>query len=331
MQPRLFKEDGNADDFKKYLPVNVNTSFRTLAPYLGLAELNYINPLLGDELFDELATFYETNTAKDIVKYSQLLTYVKYSEIHLSYFLGWAVLSTAISDGGASTKADGDKRLYRYQEVAILESFKNNGFNILDTVLNYLHEHIDVFEAFKKSNFYSDAKKTLIPTTAMFNSIYNINNSRLVFLKMKQYIKLVEDIELVHHLGSEFVAELLNADLQEDKYNEFIEKIRNYIVYLSVTKGIGELKKLPTEKGLIFESSSDYSRDGYMQNPVEYKEIEVTLTFCKETAEAYLSSAKHYLNQHADDFPAFIEWAGKSSPETTKISRNNTGKKTVFI
>jgi hypothetical protein len=261
MQPHLFKKEGNADDFKKYVPVNVNTSFRTIAPYLGLAELNYIKPLLGDNLYTQLVGKY--NDKKLDKKWHQLLDYVKYSEIHLAFYLGWSVLSTSISDSGAEAKAADGKRLFRYQEVEVVESFKNNGFNILDTALNFLYENIKEFEKFKKSNFYKENQQTLVPTTAIFNAIYNINNSRLVFLKMRQYLKIVEDIELLHHFGREFVSELLAAKLDDSTYCFVAEKIRYYIVYLSVAKGIGELKKLPTEKGLIFEYTSERaSREG---------------------------------------------------------------------
>ena len=333
MQPQLFKEENNADDFKKYVPVNVNTSFRTLAPYLGLAELNYIKPLLGDELFEELLKFYSDNTQKaEVKKWHQLLDYVKYSEIHLAFYLGWSVLSTSISDSGAESKAAGDKRLFRYQEVEVVESFKNNGFNILDTALNFLYENIKEFEKFKKSNFYKENQQTLVPTTAIFNAIYNINNSRLVFLKMRQYIKIVEDIELLHHFGREFIDELLAAKLEDAKYCFVAEKIRYYIVYLSVAKGIGELKKLPTEKGLIFEYISDRaSREGYVQNQIDVKEVETTMQFCKSTAEAYLSSAIDYLKKHKENFPTFIKWTGSNCPQNTVIQRDNSNKKTFFL
>lgn len=98
-----------------------------------------------------------------------------------------------------------------------------------------------------------------------------------------------------------------------------------------MSKGIGELKKLPTEKGLIFESTSDYARDGYMQNQVEGKELETTLTFCEKTAKSYLATAVNFLKNHSEDFPKFIEYAGKTTPETSTVFRNNKNKKTFFM
>ena len=330
MQPKLFKEQGTAEDFQKYLPVNVNTSFKTIAPYLGLAELNYIQPLLGVELFNSLVDKYISNSITG--EWEQLLDYVKYSQINLAYYTGWSVLSVSVSDSGASVKAKDNERLYRYQEEAILDTFKNNGFNIMDNVLDYLYANIETFKKFENSIFYKAQQHTLIPTTAVFNTIYNINNSRLVFLKMKHYIKLVEDVELMHHFGRDFVTELLSADGTDEKYSFIIENIRCYIVYLSLVKGIGELKKLPTEKGLIFENIADRSaRDGFTKSPVPVAEVETTMQFCKATASGYLSTTIDYLKKHKEDFPKFTAWAGESESNPTIFIPNNDRKPVFFF
>jgi len=86
---------------------------------------------------------------------------------------------------------------------------KNQVFNQLDTILEYLEKHISHFPEFKKSKYYTISKNTFIPDTATFNEIYDINNSRLVFLKMKYFVKDVENIELLFRLGDAFVLDIL--------------------------------------------------------------------------------------------------------------------------
>ena len=54
MQPKLFNNYLGDADLQNYLPVNQNTSFETLAPHLGLAEQNFIIPLLGRKLYNQL-------------------------------------------------------------------------------------------------------------------------------------------------------------------------------------------------------------------------------------------------------------------------------------
>jgi len=51
MTPKLFKAEYNikAEEFKKFLPVNVNFSFRSIAPAISLCERKYLIPLLGED------------------------------------------------------------------------------------------------------------------------------------------------------------------------------------------------------------------------------------------------------------------------------------------
>jgi hypothetical protein len=327
MQPKLFKETGNSDEFKKYLTVDVNTSFRSLSPHLWQAEQDYLKPLLGEKLFNELADMVEHEAVSG--QWVPLLDYVRFSEMNLCYYLGFDLLGSSFNDSGFSTKAQEGTRLYRYQEENAKNTLKTNGFNIMDVILDFLHTHIDDFQSFKESEFYIQSTKTLIPDTKTFNSYYNIGNSRLVFLKMKHYIKMVEDIEMRHYFGEDFFKELLSADLSSEKYAFIGSNIRAYIVYMSVVKGIGELKKMPTEKGLIFESSVVFATE-ISVSPVVPDEVKQTVCFHEETAKSYLSSAINYLKKKKEEFPAFIAWAGENAPETTIVHRDNKGKKTFF-
>jgi hypothetical protein len=327
MQPRLFKDTGNADEFKKYLPVNVNTSFKTLYPYFGYVEENYIKPLLGTALYEQLATMYESDALTP--EYSQLLDYVRYSEINLAYYSGFSILSINLSDGGASTKAKEGDRLYRYQEDNAKEHFKSMGFNNIDTTLNYLYDNITIFDLFTQSEFYKQSQKTLIPDTKTLNDVYNIQNSRLVFLKMRQYIAIVEDIELRHFFGDAFIQELLNNDLTSDKYSSIASYIRKYIVYMALYHGIEELGKIPTERGLIFYSLTP--DDGYKQQPVENKEVKEMKAHCKLIAERYLSTAIDYLKMNGNEYTGYSIHATKNTPNITIQFRKNKGKKTFFL
>jgi hypothetical protein len=328
MQPKLFVETENSKDFKQYLPVNVNTTFETLAPNLGLAEEQFIKPLLGTTLYNEVVSRYQTDDLP--TPWNTLLNHLKFGEIHIAYYLGYSVLSVQIDDGGASSKSGEGQRLFRYQEENLKNYFRETGFNILDSALDDLYTHPDIFPSFAESTFYKKAQQTLIPTTEILNECYNINMSRLVFLKIKYYIQMVEDIELRHHLGNDFVSELMNADPTESKYNAIIPYIRKYIVYQSIAKGIGELKKMPTEKGLIFESVGNFSFEGYNVTPVESKEIQESRRFYADTADQYLSTLTHYLKEHPNDYPNYNTYTKGNAPTNRIVHRDNKGKKMFF-
>lgn len=345
MQPKLFNTYLGDEDLQNYLPVNVNTTFDTLAPHLGLAEQNFIIPVLGKKLYDKLVAIVPDDDmdmpeeesgsgsasgsgTADASLMEELLTEVKFAELHLAYWKGYPILSIQFSDAGASSKAGEGQRLFRYQEQKAEQYFKEEGFNKIDTVLSFLYENIESFPDFMDSEFYSTAENTLIKSTKIFNDIYNINNSRLVFLKMQYFIKRVEDIELTSILGADFIKELFAADVTAAKYAAIIRSIRSYVVYMSIALGIRELKKQPTEKGLIFETQSS---DGFQVQQVLNDELKQTIEYNRETALRYMEAAMYYMQQHPEDYAAYIAYAGDSASAELTYKRDNTNKKTFWL
>ena len=254
MIPKLFKESENnyAAEFKKFLPVNVNFDFNSLAPSLVKCENKYIVPILGSVLFDKICQYYNnTGSIEEPLrgKYAVLLEKIQFSLVRLAMWSDYDILSVSISDNGAGSKIEQEKRLYRRQEEALKEILKNDGFDTLDDILSFLEESSSSFPNFATSTFYTKNVDSLIRNTQEFNNHYSINNSRLIFLKMKYFIEDVENIELCHRLGSEFVKELIAADRTQSKYIKIIKPICRFVVYSAIAAGCEEYGKLPSDKG----------------------------------------------------------------------------------
>lgn len=332
MNPQLFSAEENkrAEEVKKYLPVNIQLNFKSIAPYIVQCERKYIKPLLGDQLYDKLVSFY-SNKNQD-KSFTQLLEYVQFSLIHLAFWLGYDLLTVSLSDIGAASRIDSDKRLYRYQEDNAKDALKNQGFDELDTILEFLEKNINIFKEFTQSKFFGELKNSLIPDTATFSDIYNINNSRLIFLKMKYYVRDVENIKLRHWLGDRFVIDLLAADHSLKKYERIIPYIQRYIVYQSVCDGISELHKLPTERGLIFETEiANAYNSNVTVSVIAEKEMEKTRRYFSLTAEQYMSNVINTLKTYKEDYPIFFEFSGENPPEDDIVRRNNDNKKTFWM
>lgn len=346
MEPKLFKASFNerAEEFKLYLPVNINLRYETVASHIALCEETYIRPLLGNELFGRLVAFYDSetdvadnneetvsasgseSTTDEACEDKVLLEKVRFALVRLAIWKGYDIISANISDVGVSAEVDKENRLYRYQEENIKKSLKNEGFDYLDNVLEYLEENSGVFPEFASSGYMLDSKQTLIRNTRLFHDCYNIGGSRLVFLKMRQYIRDVELIELQHRVGVSFYQELLTADETEEKWKSILPYIRLYVVYSAVAAGIGELHKIPTDKGLLFETTT---MEGVQETPVYRAQVQETRMNLLQKADQYLSAAIHTIKLHPDDYPDYIGFAG-DSPEDGIIRRDNTNKKTFL-
>lgn len=321
MQPRLFNPIYNdqAYEFKEYLPVNINLRFETVASHLALCEEKYIVPIIGQELFDRIAAYYDEHpTLPDDCPDKTLIEKVRFALVRIAIWKGYDVISTNISDTGVSSEVDKENRLFRYQEENVKNTLKNEGFDYLDNILQYL-EHNDT----SFPEYAIPTATALVKDTATFNDCYNINNSRLVFLKMRQYIRDVELIKLQHRIGTALYNAMLTADESLPKYAAILPNIRRFVVYESVAEGIGELHKMPTEKGLVFESSS---MDGISVKPVEDSKLMETRAQFSHKANQYLAAAINHIRLNKSDYPDYADFAGDSPADGVMHFDNSNSK-----
>lgn len=330
MTPRLFKSENNAkaEEFKRFLPVNVTCSFRSLAPAIAQCENKYLLPVIGRPLFDRLSDFYETEDRNDDTLES-LLGLCQYAVIRLAYWQDFDLLSVSLSDKGAADNA-GEGRLYRYQADALRLSLKSSGFDQLDTVLEFCDNHAAALPEYLQSPAFQQSHNTLVKTTRDFDEIFNIGGSRLVFLKMRYFIRETEETELQHRLGPAFCGELLAADEAEERYSRILPQIRRFIVFWSVADGIGELHRMPTEKGLLFETQKATSSSGTETAVVPAAELERMAREYRQKAERHLANAVATLKQHIAEYPAYKSFAGENAPKNETFHRDNTNRKIFF-
>lgn len=333
MKPKLFKftENERAAEIKQYLPVNINLRFETLAPFLAACETKYLQPLIGRTLIDDLAAYYTDITQHDEESMMQgLLDISRAAVVRLALWSGFDTIAAQISDTGFSSAIEKDNRLYRYQEENLKRSLKEEGFDGLDAVMEYMEEHSNSIDHINTAPYRTGLTRSLVPTTKIFNQYYNINSSRLVFLKMRNYVRDVEELELCHRLGREFYNELLTANESVQKYADILPNLRCYVVYRAVADGIGELHKMPTEKGLLFETTvTGQSNGGVEEKPIEMAQMMETRAQFAQKAERYLETAISYIKDHRDDYPNYFLHA-PNDPADGIIHRDNTNRKTFL-
>jgi len=331
MTPKLFKAEYNtkAEEFKKFLPVNVTLSFRSIAPAIALCERKYLIPLLGETLFNRLASYYNTSKKKKRVCLEELLTLCQFALIRLAFWQEYDILSVSLSDKGASDNA-GESRLYRYQAEALKDNLKNEGFDQLDSILEFCEQNIALIPEFAQSPCHIDSECSFIKNTKEFNSIYYINSSRLVFLKMKYFVTSVEELQLRHHLGDAFCSELLGVDPTTEKYTRILSGIKKFVVFMAIAEGIAELHQMPTDRGLIFQTAIANRISEVQYSPVPSQELERIRKEYTNKAERYMSSVIDILKRDSRDYPAYFAFAGDNAPPSKHIRRDNTNKK-IFL
>jgi len=324
----LFKEENNtnAKEIKQYISVNVSTNYKTLKPYIEVAEREYIKKLLGDDQYEELTDYYAEHVASE-ERLDDLLEHVQRALINLAYYRGFPILIVKMSEQGAyRNENEKQKSLFKYQEVELRKMFKKDGFNGLDAVLEYLETNIDLFPEFQTSPNYTVFKNNFINKTIDFDNIYAIGASRLVFLKLRRFMNIVEDFKILPLIGRDFFDELktqIKDNSLTTENSKAVEKIKKAVAFYSIEQGLNEIGVNIIDNGLVFQTrEGDYKKD----TSVKGEELSALSKSARENGEKYLEYLKDFLHENIDDYPIYEDSEQYDSTNTTHI-RDNTEKK----
>lgn len=322
MTPKLFTETNTATELKKFLPVNINFNFKNIAPAMAMAERKYLVPVLGEAMFKKLVEL--RNNAESSETEKQAVEYAQYVVAKLAYFNAFDEISVMLDEKGAT--APTENRLYKYQEDNLKRNLKETAFDTLDELIDLIDKNKNDFTEWNQSPWFERMNKLLVRSTKEYNKVFNINNSHLVFIKMIYYMEIVETTLLAHRIGGEFLKEI-KQDMEKEEYKPFIEQLRKYVVFKSVAIGIEELGMIPTERGMMWESTTQT-----ITNPKLEKQTDVTTTRrnCDRYAEAYIGEAIRYLNMHSEDFEKYHEYTAGKNPTTNRYTQRDNNRKIVM-
>lgn len=344
----LFSADKNinGEEFKKFISVNSTLSFETMEPYLALAERQFLKPILGDVILASLQLHY-TNSLYSLVesgsgsgsggasddKMDELLELCQGAVLNLAYLKGWSVLSVQLNNNGASRyENENNKGLYKYQEDAILDNFKADGFSGLDAVIGYLELNINVFPDFANTEYYTINKTSLIQKTADFQRAFDINSSGLVFRRLRPYIKLVEKFSVIPLIGKELYAELLvllNADgsgsgsSSDDWKADVLGMLQDGIPWLVMAEAVKTYGANITDNGFYLLGKKGNEKNANTANALSRDDINRLSNDYLITGEKYLQGAQLIIDENIVD-------SGSGESSGYLLNRDNTDKKTFW-
>jgi hypothetical protein len=320
------------EEVRELLPVSTAVDLDRLKPHLELAEENFIKPLLGTLLFKDLndiiGELVPPALAEHEDAFRELLMLVRRSQIHLAYWMGYEVLNAYISDGGFRRQESNTvKSLYKYQEDNLKDYFKSSGYNGLDAVLEFIERNITHFENFKQSETWKFIKGAFIPDTSTLNSIYFIGNSRLIFMRIQPYMKVVEDLsisQIIDNKNFEFIKTEMATDDPDERVISILPYIRKPIAFLAVSMLMEDSGADLTDKGLFFEGKAQTMMSDSVKSPAEIERVQNLVKRNKNLGKSYLIQLKQFLIENSE------LWGGYSAPRHGIHNRNNTGKKTFW-
>jgi len=323
----LFKQANNAkaEEIRQYISVNSSITFDSIKPYIESAENKYIKKILGAEQYAELLAYYHNPDAwseypldpKTSAENLQLLlVLIQKALINLAFLDGFPVLSINIGDSGAfRIESDAQKPLFQYQEENLKNSFRNEGFNTLDAVLEFLESRIPEFPVFESSQTYTIFRQKFIRTASDFYMIYN-------------------DFEIIPVIGrSQFDELLLLVSAAGEPTGEqarLINFIKSIQAFLSVSGGIATLGVNITYNGAYFHSDTSNSSNFKKKEPAGRDTLSAIQSNTERVGKAYIQYMKDFLHANIDHFPLYADFTAyhQGVPLTP---RDNTNKKTFWL
>ena len=332
-------KNSKMEEVRQYIPVSISSDFDSLAPHIANAERDYLIPVISQEIYDELQGFYDGYTSQSQSGSSsgstdapdlklELLGMVQSCVTHIAFWIGYHLLNSSISDDGfRRIESEKIKGLYKYQEDSLKNYFRTNGFNRLDTVLQFLEYHAPNFPLFALSAQYTVLKMAFIPNTAAFNRIVFIGNSRLTFLRMVPHIQLIEEIEILPIMGQIALAELKDEMLKttpNPRMIAIIPLIQKAVAFLSSAYLMEESGADLTDNGLYFSSVTAINISGAQNKPSDPTRINTLVKRNRNIGTSFLDQIRSYLVSHASDWTDVAPSTGRA------LRRDNLDKKTFW-
>ena len=330
--PKFFKKANNADgaaEFKRCLPVNVNTSFKTLAPAIATVEQQRLKPVLGASLFNEAADYYATNgiNGSDAVK-NELVDLIQMAVVRLAYWDSFDQLAVMMGDNGISD-TNGDNRAYRYQADRLKESLLRQGFSYLNQIVGYCLDHILALPLFRQSEEYSVMESSTIRTLKEMESVVPLNGDYFLFSKLRGYISETEAMELPFRVGQTLASMLTNRD--DQRITALMRSARGFVAHWSMAEAVPFLNITMTPQGPVLIGEKDGgSQGGQTANPPRPEMLTSLQQRHREMAERYIGQLVTYCKQHIDTFPEIAEIGISADHEKNALHRDNRGKKTFL-
>ena len=317
-----------AAELNAYIPVSSALNFESLESSLRDAENLFLLPLFGENVMIRLEELY--NSSDDLNPIQRLiLDEARRAEANLAFWYNFNELNTRITDQGFQRQESSDgtfKSTYKYQELQLRSIFKNKGFNAIDRLLYLLESHMDLFPEFEQSPAYEERKTAIVRSTKEFNDSCFINESRIIFLRLKPVLKQVEETLFVSIVGQvfydNFMAALANGDETIDGVS--VEKLRlmicRIVCNLSAAVLIRSTGSL-TDRGLYFLNVTE--GDGMMTaKPADPDYIEKEADRYESLAKIYAAALSVFIRSN---LPLYYTGSPNSS-----YDRDNSNKSTFF-
>jgi hypothetical protein len=292
-------------EFQQYINVVGTLNIESLKPYEQDSREKYLRPYLGTTLLKEIVDFQTDNTVpvwadmdEDEVSdaITNLLPYVLSPLAAFMVYEAAPALDVKVTESGFAVISNTSLSPASAERVKNFRAqMEQTGFGRIETLLRFLEQYQYNYPGWAASEAYSQSTRNFINTTELFDSIVNIEQSRLRFMRMRPTMDNVEILQ-VEPVISKDLADMIRDQVRTSELTEENEALliplRRAVAYL--TAGI--------------DMDPKYTQTGI----------------------AFLSEVKKILDAAPEDYPEYMASDCYDSTKTSYAAYENSEDSTVF-
>lgn len=317
----LFKHilDGNLeakDGLKYYTPsFNKNVAWESVEPLIRTAEEQFVVPMIGSELHDELLTAYSAYPLTPMTTAQEaIIRRLQKAIASFTAFLFVQEMLMQLSDMGP-TESTGDKAIMPRQWVTrnSMSYHWKQAHIFLDKALQYLELNANAYSTWKTSDSFSEQTGSFINRAADLGGYLPTDVNSIVFLKLKPHIKEAERRYIRPVLGPNFFDELLAAIADKattaltDAQSQVLHYIRYALSRWALHAAIPYLQMEIGEGGMVAPGFDDGIEK---KNKPSLQQINSLWVSSEQAARIFTLDLRNFLDVNAADYPTWSDWAG---------------------
>lgn len=310
----LFKLSGGTNlgktNFKQHYPhAEGSMSFDDIKPTIRQATQSYILPFIGLEMYEAIATEYNSATELTgekalVLQYLQdaIAHYTIYSAMpYMPFIVSTSGIQKVQPTEGATAPTHGERKDTRWNAHIDADRYLDEALKILQ---NSEDSFFEPFKAFATKNFKTSA---FFKYTEVLDENINIQNSRRAFAALVPYLKSVEESVIEKLLGESLYQRLQANDLIPAE-NILVKKVQKVVANLGLAESVPFLTLLIEGDGFKVVSRGDGIEE---RNGLKHKQHENAILRLQDAASAVGENSQkeliEFLFKKKSDYPLWLE------------------------
>lgn len=295
---------------RKYVKMSFTTSAVNSMPDLESAERDYLLPIVGTDVYQDLLQ----QVADNNILWPALLTLCRAAIAPLAVWADLPFMQASIEDGGIKTTfSDHKQAAHQWEYKEIEQALINKGSKILDQLIEHLLIHGAGYGWVN-----ADTTASFFRTGSDFSKYAPIHQANLTFQQLKPLIAEVEDHFIRAAIGNDFFEELRDkqAFTQQEKYAYTL--IKKATAQYTIVRAAERLPVKITPYGLL-ATIENASRETRPATPAAGDQMALLLQSAQREGDSYHVQLKNFLNLNASAtlFTTYFTSSYYSAPVVT--------------